>query len=456
MFRSIVSKIDKDKDYPARTSTIDVYTRVLEGALYKNLKFGFHQEKNDDNGDYVPLRDRRPTVRYNICRLVVDDSVSLLFSEGHFPTAETDDEKLKEALKDLMKDANLNELMLDAATRGSVGSVAILMRILKQDDGKHKVFLKNFRTTFLTPTFSKANPNKLTKISEQYKVKGETLKELGYAIKDDTLKHDYWFRREWDENSEIWFMPWPVVQDHDQEAKPGVIDPARTVEHKLGFVPWVWIRNLPGDLKLIEGVGTPVFSPIDRACTFAAAIDQMIEIDYQLSQAGRGLKYSMDPTLLIKEPAAPGQGMVKSADMAIVVSEKGDAKLLELTGEGFAVVLEYVRALRELGLETPHGNRANADKISAAQSGRAMELLNQALIWLADRLRVSYGEGALLSLLKMILAANEKYPLDVMGKPWASIRMTDNNPISLRWPRWYQPTSHDRQEQATTQIGRAH
>ena len=34
-----------------------------------------------------------------------------------------------------------------------------------------------------------------------------------------------------------------------------------------------------------------------------AAIETKIEIDYQLSQAGRGLKYSSDPTLLIKEPA---------------------------------------------------------------------------------------------------------------------------------------------------------
>ena len=33
----------------------------------------------------------------------------------------------------------------------------------------------------------------------------------------------------------------------------------------------------------------------DGACTFRAAIETQIEIDYQLSQAGRGLKYSSDP-----------------------------------------------------------------------------------------------------------------------------------------------------------------
>ena len=45
-----------------------------------------------------------------------------------------------------------------------------------------------------------------------------------------------------------------------------------------------------------------------------------------------------------------------------------------------------------------HGNRANADRLTAAQSGRALELMNQGLVWLADNLRISYGEGALLSL----------------------------------------------------------
>jgi hypothetical protein len=34
------------------------------------------------------------------------------------------------------------------------------------------------------------------------------------------------------------------------------------------------------------------YSAIDGACTFAGAIDAMIEIDYQLSQVGRGHKFA--------------------------------------------------------------------------------------------------------------------------------------------------------------------
>ena len=122
-------------------------------------------------------------------------------------------------------------------------------------------------------------------------------------------------------------------------------------------MPIVWIRNLPGG----EGV--------DGACTFRAAIETNIEIDYQLSQAGRGLKYSSDPTLLIKEPATSDSEIVKGAGNALVVSEKGDAKLLEIGGTACEAVISYVRTLREFALESVHGNRANADRLTAAQSG---------------------------------------------------------------------------------------
>ncbi len=143
------------------------------------------------------------------------------------------------------------------------------------------------------------------------------------------------------------------------------------MKHGLGFVPMVWIRNLPGPSSTGDAA--------DGACTFRTAIETQIEIDYQLSQAGRGLKYSSDPTLLIKEPASTDSEIVKGAGNALVVSEKGDAKLLEIGGTASAAVIEYVRTLRELALESVHGNRANADRLTAAQSGRALELMNQGL-----------------------------------------------------------------------------
>lgn len=210
------------------------------------------------------------------------------------------------------------------------------------------------------------------------------------------------------------------------------------MQHGFGFVPMVWVKNLPG------GNG------IDGACTFRPAMETAIEVDYQLSQAGRGLKYSSDPTLIIKEPASPDEAIIKSAGNALVVSEKGDAKLLEIGGTAAAAVIEYVRVLREYALESVHGNRASAEKVTAPTSGRALELMNQGLIWLADRLRASYGEYGLLPLLRMTIAASATIPLRINGA--AGVKLSTEQPITLKWPRWYPPTPEDRQSNASTLV----
>lgn len=427
MFKTITSKIDRDQDYPDRQFVIDILTRVLDGTLYDHLPYDFHTEKTNA-GEYIPLRDRRPSVKYALCKTVVDDSVSLLFSEWHFPTVDCEDETIRDTLADLVKETKLNEVMIEAALRGSVGSVAIFMRVFNG-----QVFFEAKNTQFLTPVWRDDAPDTLASITEQYKVKGKVLKASGYTIADDDLNADFWFQRMWDDQAETWYLPWKV---RDENAG-AVVDTAKTKKHGLGFVPAEWVKNLPG------GNG------VDGACTFKEAIDTGIEIDYQLSQAGRGLKYSSDPTLLIKEPAVDEQGsIVKGGGNAIVVSAEGDAKMLEINGTAAQAVIEYVRMLRELALESIHGNRANADKVSAAQSGRAMELMNQALIWLADKLRINYGEGALLSLLRKIVLASAKYPLKVSGEEIEAL--STKAKLSLRWPAWYAPTYADKQTQAET------
>ena len=427
MFETICDLIPRDAGYPARTRTLGILRRVFDGTLYDALPHQFHEERSA-GGAYIPLRARRPSVRYGLCRIVVEDSVALLFSEAHFPTIDTPDRIAARALADIARESGLNHVMIEAALRGSVGSVAILMRVLRG-----RVFFAVQDSACLTPVWDPLAPDTLLRVTERYKVAGSALVADGYDIADPDAA--YWFTRAWDADRETWFLPSPV----DEDAPPR-IDPQRTVTHGLGFVPMVWIRNLPGP--------SATGDPADGACTFRAAIETSIEIDYQLSQAGRGLKYSSDPTLLIKEPASSDSEIVKGAGNALVVSEKGDAKLLEIGGTASAAVMEYVRALREFALESVHGNRASPDRLTAAQSGRALELMNQSLIWLADNLRVSYGEGALLGLARMVVRASNVFRLNVLG---AEIEPLDPaSRLSLKWPNWYPSSADDRQRDAQT------
>jgi hypothetical protein len=246
MFRTIAAQIERDRDASDRTFTLEVFDRVLNGAFYDHLPAGFHHEVSG-NGEYVPLRSRRPSVQYGLCRIVAEDSVALLFSEGHFPTAECKDEKVKASLADVIKDLRLNEIMMSAATTGSVGSVALHLRILLQDDGTFRPCVEVRQTGFLTPEFNPCAPHVLARMREKYKCKGAELKDKGYAIADADLNSDFWFARDWDTKSESWYLPWKLsTTDQTNEIAPYTIDTVRTVTHDLGFVPWIWIRKPSG------------------------------------------------------------------------------------------------------------------------------------------------------------------------------------------------------------------
>ena len=433
---ALQARMPRDASMPRRSARLAALEAVLEGRQYDVLPYAFSKERSDA-GEYVPLDERRPSVRTGLCRVVVEDSVSLLFSEGHWPSIRAKLGRTVDLLSDVIRETRLNETMLEAATRGSVGSVAIQLRIIEQ-----RPFFEVLSTKFLSPVWRSNDPRELLSVTECFKVAGADLAAQGYAV--DPESGPYWFKRVWDDQAERWFLPLSVYASATQMLP----DRERTVVHGLGFVPIVWIRNISGN------GGHDPDGP-DGTCTFAASIDTVIEADYLLSQAGRGLKYGSDPTLVLKDPSGglnPG-GAVRSggAAMALTLPPEGDAKLLEINGNAAAAVLAHVQELRAIALEAMHGNRAHGDRLGAAQSGRAIELMSQGLIWLADRLRISYGDGGLLALMTMLCRASKLVEggLMIAGENAGHI---DGAGLSLVWPSWFPPSFADRQAQANSVV----
>ena len=143
MFRTISDLVPADSDYPERVRLLALFGQVLDGTMYDRLPYEFHEERTA-SGDYIPLRQRRPSVRYGLARLVVEDSVALLFSEGHFPSFNSSDSAVRDALTAFAQDAALNTVMVEAALRGSVGSVALHLRVLQG-----RVFVDVLSSTYL-------------------------------------------------------------------------------------------------------------------------------------------------------------------------------------------------------------------------------------------------------------------------------------------------------------------
>src|ERR1700760_2787066 len=145
MLKKIVESLVLDEDYPKRYREIEIYTRILNGELYDHLPFCYSDEKSGVGGEYIPLSKRRPSVKANFCKLVVDDSVSLLFGSDHFPKISYEDDEQRQLLENLITCYNINKVMIDAATTGSVGSVCLIVKVI---DKKLIIEVKNTKYLF--------------------------------------------------------------------------------------------------------------------------------------------------------------------------------------------------------------------------------------------------------------------------------------------------------------------
>ncbi len=442
----------RDTDFPERTRRLLIYRSILDGTFYDVLRKEFDEERNSVDG-YIPLRERRPSVLNGtrLCGTVVEQSSTMLFGDGRFPNVTIGNADEDKVIADLIRETQLVQRMRDATRRGSVGSVAILMRILPNRQNQLRTFFEVFDTFYLTPEYDNQEPDRLIKITELRKAKGRDLKDAGYAITDEELDRVFWFKRVWDEDSEIWYLPTESVSG---VSATWMEDTEKTVHHNLGFCPWVWIRNLNGG------------EHIDGNCTFEPGIKTCVEIDYLQSQAGRGLRYSMDPMLVIKEPVTPammdangaandqellgwhhedgrrvGGDIVRSADTALVMDVTGDAKMLELNGSSLEAAQKHIEKLRQYAMEAMNGSLVNPDQINSHQGAKALEILHAPLIRLCDNLRSSYGEDGLAALIRMWVRVANTRPMFVMdevvkikGKPSA---------VSLHWHSWFPITEQE-------------
>ncbi len=444
-----------------RFKRLTALEQMLDGTAYQVLEIPFDNEY--DVGDrYIPMRDRRPSLVYNLPKIIVDQTSTLTFGEAHFPhircwkpggvkstPGENRNDEMERAIEHLIEFCSIEMAMLDAVYTGSVGCAAHIVRGL--GDSKTPS-IETIRGKFASPQFDPKDPSKLKQLTITYTVVGEELLSLGYepslVKKPDEM---YWMKIEIDDKEERRFIPVDTkkyvlilqnLQKDPKDRDPEFewhIDNDRSYTHGFNVVPVVWYVNPPAN------------SLLDGTSTFECICDFAVEISYQLSQVGRGLRYSADPTMVVNsgdlwslspENRFNGAAKIeKDPSRAMVLGKDGDAKLLEMNGQGMQTSLEYVRLLREYAMEVVGGLKADSETAKGTESGRALEILNQALVWLVERLRVSYGTNGLIPLLRIIMAGIESGALVVDGLDKSSFDSTA--PIRLVWPSWWTPRGAD-------------
>jgi len=189
------------------------------------------------------------------------------------------------------------------------------------------------------------------------------------------------------------------------------------VEHNLGFFPGVWIQNLP----------VPEEEDGEPDC--AGGWQIVDTMDRLLAQMNKGILQNLDPTVVIKRDLKrdddPGV-IMKGSSQSIAVDLQGDAKYMEISGEGVRVGAEVFRLLKDNFCAVVRFVDIDPEKISGrAQSAKAIEIIFARMLEKADDLRAQYGELGVLPILRVI----ERISRAVDGK---RVFTADGSPVTLK------------------------
>ena len=457
-----------------RTRYLDALDRVREGTIYDKLPYPFHMEFEDTGANnYIELHNRRPSVKFGIAKIVVDQTASLTFGQGHSPyvkiydpfksmnseDANSDDKPTKfltKLIEFIRHVTVMDAVMFDCIEKGSSGSVCAILKVTK----KGQPWVRVVPGKNIKPKFDRDDPNELVSIEEVYQTDYKSLIDAGYTkvelgFKDDAKyvqpNTEFWCNITLDASIEQWMVPMLRADFNklgkEKEGEPGKVwewvpDLSRKYAHKWGEVPAVWGRNLHER------------EAVDGPSTYADIVDMSIEIDYLMSQIGRGFKYSMDPLLAMKAgdvrttipvggSVMPGQADVDRTPAKVIqVPAGGEAKMLEIAGNGLNAAKDWVKLIREWAMETAGGMKSDQEHAGGPQSGRALEILHQALVWLVGRMRLDYGDGMMVPIIKLIIRGIKKDIVKLWGVKPEQVP-NEEYPLKLVWPSWWQPRGSD-------------
>jgi hypothetical protein len=479
-FRKEIERTQSNRWTP-RQKLLDAFERALWGELYAHKNAPYTQEffGGLETGRRLRLDERRAAVEVRLPWMLVREIVGETWGEEHRPNILVhDDDYTATWVAAFLAESSLWLTMIEASIEASVGSAAVVMRVLGDDSGSPgRYYFEVWPAKECIPLFVRHQPDKLRELSRTYFVAADTLRSEGYDV--DALEEEWENKRfgrtaagrrrsvaqknattdEWvirvvlDANAEMWYQPVPrwYYEQEDWTDAEWILDEDRTFTHGLGEVPAVWLRPLPFRHKMFP----------DGLCLFEPAINFQFRIDRTLSQTGRAFDYAGDPQLAVTR-GTEGAGSfgdddeleevgATASDM-IELGPEGKAEFVEISGDGLRVAIEsYVKMLMQLAREVAGMSMIdNESKPGVTTSGVALKLLRNAIRTIVGVLRITLGEQGLLPLVRMAMRVAQRVNVDL---PSLAARLQRNEAtgtldpeafMELQWPNAYQPEGQDK------------
>ena len=437
-----------------RYRLLEALGRMLDGTIYDDLRHSWETEKA--NGTHVSTRDRRPSLSFCLPWEITQDTLTELFGDEQFPSIrvvrphneDADTDAATKEIATLIEVVDLQSTMVEAYEEGVIGGVGVILHATPEGTPYYEII----PAKWCDPIYRDQYSNVLTGLIVTYPISAEEAeRRFPGILEEDGNEHetDFWYRFS---VTPMEFIDYYPLSDGKfsrlgEKDDNGEIIAFSVYDRKLhgfkGKVPAVYVKNLGGKQRALDGPA--LWWPIRDIC---------IVIDYTLSQADRGLRYSADPMLFLNPGgsadsadfpggyAPPGGGMatnigeggemVKGVTQTLVgYGKDADAKLLEIGATGIKEEREMVKDLREYALEVLGGVKSRAEHASGPTSGRAIDKTMKPLRRLIRRQRTPYGKHLLVELLKLTIFGIQIGTLDI---PEVDIEKIPQN--SLYYPEW--------------------
>lgn len=441
----------------------------------------------------VPVQERAPAIKHPVARIAGTRLASLVFGESRFPRvtaqagsvgvgdlalSDEDAKVVSTALSDIIEKAEVKSrsrgMLVDGLKLGTAVPVVGIRAGIPT--------VEMLPAKWCTPTFSENDPDDVTNLVMQYRVKGdpEKVDSLGKPQRAD---REYWYRREITSAADI---VWDGIECRRDNREPDWATerptaPVRTLE----FCPVVWGRNLPDSTCHEQLDGIPIVEDLD---------DEIEGLDLAHSMRHRNALYNGDPVPVVSGagpedvdaergrqpigPTAPRDGyaqyggeraMKKGPGRILWLRKEGaSASLMESSGAGNKILGDDAIAIRSMIFEAMSVVASDPDSFGTSElSARALGILFQPMLDLADNLRECWGKvlRRVLSKLLRLCAGFQAEAGGVFVRGIAEARpilrrflvpLRDGTkrwidpPLTMKWGPYFAPSQAELQATATT------
>jgi len=410
-----------------RYREIDRLDRIFRGKQYDGRPDWWNGK--DSRGNVVPLRERRPCIRYKLAAAATNQVVRFLFGDKRFPkvsvpfdnpetplkdgdVSEDESKQLDAWLDELIESAKLQPRMRAAARMGISRKTAVM--VFEVVDGEVSVQMPRPQDCYAK--FEADDPSKpVVALVWCYEFDKEVTDKQGRPVCER-----HYFRREWSETETIVYDD--VKKVIGKEVEWG--NPRRQ-PHGLKFCPVLWIRNDSEEARSVDGCGL-----------YEGLEEDLEALDMTLSRRHQGVVYFGAPQPY-ETGVEPGDGpegdttagvggyspagevkhgevvggkrKIAPESMWTYAGENVNVALLETTGKAFEVGTLHVNDIRSRCLEsmgvvlTSMSDTVSRVTTGAEMSAKFLALAHAPLIALTQEYRHTWWPHGLKAALSMLM-----------------------------------------------------